>query len=174
MSPPKKHNTSVDRRTQQDYKYFLTYRTRWSDNDQYSHVNNAIYYHLIDSIVNTYLAECCGLQPSSTDANLPIGLVVASYCSFYAPLTFPEPVILGLRVVHLGQSSVEYEVGFFSGDKEELRKNVGRVEAKAVGGYTHVFVGREERRPVKEMGASLRVGLQAVFVSADRQPRARL
>ncbi|KAG6828666.1 hypothetical protein H0H92_007081 [Tricholoma furcatifolium] len=37
-------------RLRSDYTYFLTYRTRWSDNDQYSHMNNSIYYHLFDSI----------------------------------------------------------------------------------------------------------------------------
>ena len=83
-------------RKRSDYIYFLVYRTRWSvslslksvvrhklflqsrsDNDQYSHINNSIYYHLFDSIVNTYLIEECGLDPKSSPL---IGLVVSSYC----------------------------------------------------------------------------------------------
>ncbi|EJD03391.1 thioesterase family protein [Fomitiporia mediterranea MF3/22] len=153
-----------------DYHYFLTYRTRWSDNDQYSHVNNAIYYHLIDSVVNTYLAERCGCRPSvpsSPNGNAregpPIGLVVSSYCNFFAPLSFPEPVTLGLRVVKLGKSSVSYEVGFFSGAEDEEKRNEEPIFTKAVGGYTHVFVDRVHRRPVKEMNATLRDGLRAIL-----------
>lgn len=43
----------------------------------YSHMNNSIYYHLFDSIVNTYLIERCGLTPPSSPS---IGLVVSSFC----------------------------------------------------------------------------------------------
>ncbi|OCB89748.1 thioesterase family protein [Sanghuangporus baumii] len=169
---------SASERTRADYHFFLTYQTRWSDNDQYSHVNNAIYYHLIDSIVNTYLAERCGCVPSTLSATFesadisPIGLVVSSHCEFFAPISFPEVVTLGLRVVKLGRSSVSYEVGFFtepssSKPPSENGKNDADGEtvqetAKAVGGYTHVFVDRIHRRPVKEMSPTLRNGLQVI------------
>lgn len=55
-----------------------------SDNDQYSHMNNSIYYHLFDSIVNTYLIEQCGLVPKTSPL---IGLVVSSYCQVCIPLS---------------------------------------------------------------------------------------
>ncbi|KAH8119612.1 thioesterase family protein [Phellopilus nigrolimitatus] len=166
-----KSKSKISARSRNDYRYFQTYRTRWSDNDQYSHVNNSIYYHLIDSIVNTYLTERCGCIPStSTDAgqsnvgNPLIGLVVTSYCSFFAPLSFPEPITLGLRVVSLGRSSVSYEIGFFSGSSTDSEGQKEEDTAKAVGGYTHVFVDRVTRRPVKVMSAELEDGLRAVLV----------
>ncbi|KIL68419.1 hypothetical protein M378DRAFT_158217 [Amanita muscaria Koide BX008] len=134
-----------------DYPYFLSYQTRWSDNDQYSHVNNSVYYHLFDSIVNTYLIEQCGLSPTSSDG---IGLVVTSYCSFYRPLSFPQLLDLGLRVLKLGNSSVGYEVGVFE---------QGEDEPAAVGGYTHVFVDRITRKSV-QMPEKLRDGLEKVRV----------
>jgi hypothetical protein len=60
----------------------LTYRR--SDNDQYGHMNNSIYYHLFDSIVNEYLINVCGLDPQNKDEQGKeegvIGLVVESYC----------------------------------------------------------------------------------------------
>ena len=152
------------RPTRSDYKYWKSYHTRWSDNDQYSHVNNAVYYHLIDSIINTFLAERCGCLPSLpspsdssisvTETLSPIGLVVSSHCDFFSPLSFPETIELGLRVTRLGTSSVTYEVGFFS--------SVDSKALKAVGGYTHVFVDRNDRRPVKAMGRHLRRGLESL------------
>ncbi|KAF9478089.1 thioesterase, partial [Pholiota conissans] len=128
--------TNLKTRIRSDYAYFLSYRTRWSDNDQYSHMNNSIYYHLFDSIVNTYLIEKCGLDPKTSPL---IGLVVSSYCQFFAPLGFPQVLDLGLRVNKLGNSSVSYEVGVFEQGKD--------VPA-AVGGYTHVFVGSESRKSI--------------------------
>jgi len=133
-------------RSRDDYGYFLTYRTRWSDNDQYSHMNNSIYYHLFDSIVNTYLIEECGQNPQASPL---IGLVVSSYAQFFAPVGFPQVLDLGLRVNKLGSSSVTYEVGVFEQEKDN---------PAAVGGYTHVFVGADSRKSTP-MAAPTRDGL---------------
>ncbi|KAF5323133.1 hypothetical protein D9611_009381 [Ephemerocybe angulata] len=155
-----------DRRLE-DYGYILEYRTRWSDNDQYAHMNNAIYYHLFDSIVNTYLIEKCGLVPKTSPL---IGLVVSSYCQvpsdvlvpflhrnssrqFFAPVSFPDVLELGLRVNKLGSSSVSYEVGVF------LK---GESKPAAVGGYTHVFVGSESRKSTP-MAQATREGLSKLL-----------
>ncbi|EPQ11947.1 hypothetical protein D623_10028751 [Myotis brandtii] len=42
-------------RYQEAYGYFLPIQTRWQDNDQYGHVNNAVYYSYFDTIINHYL-----------------------------------------------------------------------------------------------------------------------
>ncbi|KAF8971837.1 thioesterase [Flammula alnicola] len=146
-------------RVRSDYVYFLSYRTRWSDNDQYSHMNNSIYYHLFDSIVNTYLIENCGLDPASSPL---IGLVVSSYCQFFAPLSFPQVLDLGLRVNKLGSSSVSYEVGVFEQGKDS---------PAAVGGYTHVFVGSVSRKSTA-MAKETKEGLGKLLKSgeSDRKP----
>ena len=43
--------------TKQDMRYLLPLETRWSDNDQYGHLNNAVYYQLFDTAVNRFLLE---------------------------------------------------------------------------------------------------------------------
>ncbi|KAM6503242.1 thioesterase [Amanita muscaria] len=134
-----------------DYPYFLSYQTRWSDNDQYSHMNNSVYYHLFDSVINIYLIEQCGFSPTSSDT---IGLVVTSYCSFYRSLSFPQLLDLGLRVFKIGNSSVSYEVGVFE---------QGEDEPAAIGGDTYVFVDRITRKSV-QMPGKLRNGLEKVRV----------
>ncbi|KAI5810741.1 thioesterase [Pyronema omphalodes] len=145
---------SLKQRTRSHYRYFEQHRLRWSDNDQYGHVNNSIYAFLIDSIVNSYLISSCSLRPTDSSA-LHIGLVVASRCQYFVSLEFPEEVELGLAVRKMGRSSVEYEVGFFRKGKEEVC---------AVGGFTHVFVEREGRRPVKELGEEMKEGLGKVLM----------
>ncbi|TFK33769.1 HotDog domain-containing protein, partial [Crucibulum laeve] len=133
-------------RKRSDYGYFLSYRTRWSDNDQYSHMNNSIYYHLFDSIVNTYLIEQCSQDPATSPL---IGLVVSSFCQFFSPLSFPQVLDLGLRITKLGKSSVSYEIGVFTEGKDS---------PAAVGGYTHVFVGSKDRKSTA-IGQKTRDGL---------------
>ncbi|EPT01887.1 hypothetical protein FOMPIDRAFT_1029628 [Fomitopsis schrenkii] len=133
-------------RRRSEYPYFLSHRTRWSDNDQYAHVNNSVYYHFFDSIVNTYLIKHCGLSPIDSKR---IGLVVSSWCEFFSPVSFPAVIDLGLRVSKLGASSVAYEVAVF----EE-----GHDVPSAVGGHTHVFVDSASRKSV-QMERSIRSGL---------------
>ncbi|EIM88557.1 thioesterase [Stereum hirsutum FP-91666 SS1] len=148
-------------RKRSDYAHFLTYRTRWSDNDQYSHMNNAIYYHLFDSIINSYLISHCGLSPQSSQH---IGLVVTSFCNFYAPVSFPAVLELGLRVNKLGSSSVSYEVGVFEDGGEQV---------SAVGGYTHVFVETGSRKSAK-MGKEMRSGLEKLLVKVEEGSKSKL
>lgn len=87
----------------------------------------------------------------------PIGLVVHSQCNYFSSLTFPGVVDLGLRVAKLGNSSVTYEVGFFP---------EGEDTPAAVGGFTHVFVHPETRRPTS-MVEQMRKGLEAVANDVD-------
>ena len=112
----------------------LIVRTFRIDNDQYSHINNSVYYHLFDSIVNTYLIQQANLSPTSSPL---IGLVVSSFSHFFSPLSFPAVLDLGLRVSKLGSSSVTYEIAVFQEHSDT---------PSVVGGYTHVFVGRDSRK----------------------------
>jgi acyl-CoA thioester hydrolase len=118
------------------YRAFRAIGTRWSDNDVYGHVNNVVYYSWFDTAVNAHLIEQGALD---IHAGPVIGLVIETQCNYFAPLAFPQTVWAGLRVAHLGSSSVRYEVGLFA-DGEDL--------AAACGHFVHVYVDRETRRPV--------------------------
>ena len=99
-----------------------------------------------------------------------IGLVVSSWSTFHRPLSFPSQLLLGMRVTKLGRSSVSYEVGVFGPLLEEPLKSGSSPQLEdesvaAVGGFTHVFVDKEERRPVKGLPRSLSEGLGSVLGS---------
>lgn len=108
-----------------------------------------------------------GLPCSPADV---IGLVVSSWSTFHRPLSFPSQLLLGMRVTKLGRSSVSYEVGVFGPLLEEPLKSGSSPQLEdesvaAVGGFTHVFVDKEERRPVKGLPRSLLEGLGSVLGS---------
>jgi len=118
-------------------------------------MNNAIYYHLYDSIVNDYLARHCGVQATSSPV---IGLVVTSFSDFYRPVGYPQVLELGLRVSKLGKRSVTYEIGVFEEEVEAVA---------AVGGYTHVFVESGNRK-TGDMGKEIREGLEKLVVVSSK------
>ncbi|WP_313072459.1 thioesterase family protein [Melaminivora sp.] len=117
------------------YAVFRSIGTRWGDNDLYGHVNNVVYYSWFDTAVNGYLIEQGALDIHQGQT---IGLVIETQCNYFAPLAFPQNVQAGLRVAHLGTSSVRYEVGLFA---------EGEAMSAAAGHFVHVYVGREDRRP---------------------------
>ncbi|CCG80601.1 Thioesterase family protein [Taphrina deformans PYCC 5710] len=119
------------------YPHTCAITTRWSDNDQYGHLNNSVYYFLFDAIVNTYLVRRCGMEPLSRTG--PIGLVVGSGCRYHGPLSFPDPLQGSMKVVALGRSAVTYHLAVSTADA---------TAAAATGWFTHVFVDPTSRRPV--------------------------
>lgn len=118
------------------YRDFRAIGTRWSDNDLYGHVNNVVYYSWFDTAVNGLLIERGALDIHGGSV---IGLVVETHCNYFSPLAFPEPVVAGIRVAHVGASSVRYEVALFPADD--------RLPCAAKGHFIHVYVDRATRRP---------------------------
>ncbi len=139
--------------TRDRYRHFVPIQTRWSDNDVYGHVNNVTYYSYFDTAVNGYLIEAGGLD---IEAAPVIGIAAESMCRFKKPLAYPEPLEAGLRVGHLGTSSVRYEVGIF---------RRGEADAAAFGHFVHVFVDRDAGTPVP-IPASIRAALERITVGA--------
>ena len=132
-----------------EYAVFIPITTRWMDNDQYGHINNVVYYSYFDTAVNQWL-----INHSLLDTNL-IGLVVQTQCEFHSGLSFPQALQIGLRLGHLGNTSVRYELAVFA-DASDV--------AAAHGHFVHVYVDAITRRPVA-LSDGLKSELQKLVVS---------
>ncbi len=133
-----------------DYRKYLTITTRWMDNDVYGHINNVQYYSYFDTAVNRYLIDAGVLDIYAAET---IGLVVETHCNFFSSAAFPDDIEAGIRVAHLGRSSVRYEIGLFV---------AGGAEAIAQGHFVHVYVDRESQQPV-EIPQALRAALSILM-----------
>lgn len=118
-----------------DFPVLIGMTTRWSDNDVFGHLNNAVYYELFDSAINRWVGQVTGLDPSALPA---MGVVAESGCRYLSQVAYPEDVRVGVAVVRIGTSSVTYRLGLFSDDDAPA----------AVGRWVHVYVDRSTRRPV--------------------------
>ncbi len=137
--------------TRDSYRYFLPLTTRWKDNDIYGHVNNVEYYSYFDTVINTFLITQGGLDIHAGEV---IGVCAESHCRFLGEISFPETIEAGLRVEHLGNSSVRYGIALFRD---------GQTTAAAEGWFVHVFVDRVTRRPVP-LPQPMRIALQSLLV----------
>jgi acyl-CoA thioester hydrolase len=121
--------------TRADFVAFEEVHSRWNDNDVYGHINNVVYYAFFDTAVNRYLIEHYVLDIVNDQT---IGLVVETQCQYFSSIVYPDLIHVGLKVIHLGNSSVKYEVAVFKNDEDV---------ACALGNFVHVYVDRSSNKP---------------------------
>ncbi|KAJ3099330.1 hypothetical protein HDU97_003255 [Phlyctochytrium planicorne] len=128
------------------YGFWVPIQTRWNDNDNYGHVNNAVYYEYFDTTVNIFLNRECGHSPLKAAVR---GLVVNSSCTYLEPISYPMLIRAGMAVEKLGNSSVTYRIGIFYDPRETEAQtsDVTTRKCAAYGSFVHVFVSESNGRP---------------------------
>lgn len=80
---------------------------QWGDQDAFQHVNNTVYLRWFESARIEYFGRI-GLLESQSTAR--IGPILASIrCDYRIPVTYPDHVKVGARVVRIGRSSLTFE-----------------------------------------------------------------
>ncbi|MEO5608197.1 MAG: thioesterase family protein [Ornithinibacter sp.] len=130
--------------------------TRWSDNDMFGHLNNAVYYELFDSALNAWMIRETGVDESNAPV---VGVVAESSCRFYAEVAYPGDLEVGVRVERIGTTSVVFELGLFV---------PGRLEVAAHGRWAQVYIDRLTRHPVPVPDAVRSMLESAVAARPDR------
>jgi acyl-CoA thioester hydrolase len=136
------------------YPYRVVVPTRWNDNDVYGHVNNTVYYAVMDTVINQWLIERAGLDIHAGD---PIALCVESGCRYLASMDYPDEFDVGVRIARLGRTSVAWEVAI-----ARARDGLPLAEGR----FVHVFVDRATRRP-REPSAGAREALSTLVVDPE-------
>lgn len=134
---------------------------QWADSDIYGHLNNVAYLKYFDTALNMALIDY-GALDLSEDATDPIGLVVQNGAQFFSEVTFPCRLTIGARVEKIGRTSLTWGFGLFAGDD---------ALCAARGSYVHVYVDRENRRPVALTPALISCG-QALLAQDQSEEKA--
>jgi acyl-CoA thioester hydrolase len=144
LPPARLQAMTADERelTSSDFSVHWPVLTRWTDNDMFGHLNNAVYYSLFDTAINGWIGTSTGVDPVTAPW---LGVVAESGCRYFAELKFPDPLMVGLSVTRLGRSSVTYRLCVFQSRAGETDQ---QHPVAAVGHWVHVYVDRETRRPV--------------------------
>jgi acyl-CoA thioester hydrolase len=118
-----------------DYRHFTSITTRWNDNDQMMHVNNAMYYMYFDTAQTGFYIQRGLLDMRKTSPYV----VAESGCRHFSEVSYPDLLTIGMRVAKLGTSSVRFEMGLFRNDADL---------ASAECFFIHVFIDPVTRRPI--------------------------
>ncbi|MDE5678066.1 thioesterase family protein [Phocaeicola sp.] len=83
------------------FRHITPVQIRFSDVDQFGHMNNSVYFSLYDLAKATYIKDVLG----STDWN-ELAIVVANInANFFMPVFFSDRLVIETAVVHLGNKS---------------------------------------------------------------------
>lgn len=124
-------------RQRSDYPWFLDMPTRWGDNDQYGHMNNAVYYRYYENVVMHWLEIVHGFNLHSENVRC---FTVQNGCEYHESVKHPALLQCGLRISKIGNSSVRYELGIFNQNSDT---------PSASGFIVEVFVDAQTERPIR-------------------------
>lgn len=125
--------------------------TRWNDNDIFGHLNNTVYYTAMDTTITSWLVTNGHFDLAESET---LAFCIASSCRFIEPASFPDTLDVTLRAGKVGTTSITWALDMFRGsDGAQV----------ATGEFTHVFVGRESKRPVP-IPASLKAAVESELV----------
>ncbi|HPF82257.1 acyl-CoA thioesterase [Nostocoides australiense] len=144
--------TTVPTPLVRDFPVRWPVQTRWTDNDMFGHLNNAVYYAMWDSAINAWLAQQTGADPMK-DAAFPV--VAESSCRYVSELGYPDDLVAGIGVERLGSSSVTLRLALYCASATDADP------VAAVGRWVHVYVDRATRKPTP-MPAGERAAYEAI------------
>ena len=83
------------------FHHVMPAQLRWSDVDQFGHVNNSVYFQLFDMCKTKYVLEVVG-----QDTLKQVAIVVASIkADFLAPIYYPAEIVIQSKITHMGNKS---------------------------------------------------------------------
>ncbi len=84
-----------------DYPVVIEFPIHWGEMDAFNHVNNVVYFRYFESGRIAYFAD---LDVASFATTEGVGPILASIdCKFKFPLTFPDTVAVGTKVIEVGE-----------------------------------------------------------------------
>lgn len=93
-----------------DYPIVHVQPVAWGEMDAFNHVNNVAYYRYAESARISYFRQI-GLTKSRSDLST---ILASSSCQYLSPVSFPDTLFIGVRVKHIGNTSLIFEYEFLS------------------------------------------------------------
>lgn len=94
----------------QDYPVVHVQPVAWGEMDTFHHVNNVAYYRYAESARISYFRQM-GLTNNRSDLTT---ILASSSCQYLSPVSFPDTLFIGVRVKHIGRTSLIFEYQYLS------------------------------------------------------------
>ena len=99
-----------------DYPVAHVQPIAWGDMDGFNHVNNVAYYRYAESARIAYM-RAIGFMAAREDL---LTILASSSIQYRRPVTYPDTLLIGVRIKHLGSTSVVQEYAMYSQAQQAL------------------------------------------------------
>lgn len=100
-----------------EFRFYHPIEVRYADLDAQRHVNNACYLTYMEQARLKYI-QSLGLWDGADFDNIGVILVEQS-CTYKAPIAYDQPIHVGVRVIRLGNKSLELTVSIRDRDTDQ-------------------------------------------------------
>jgi acyl-CoA thioester hydrolase len=137
-----------------DFPVVIQLPVQWGDMDSYRHVNNVIYFRYFESARLEYFRRLGWFEYEAETGVGPI--LAATQARFRRPLTYPDTISVGARVVDVGEDrfTLEHRVVSHT-QKAVVTEGQGTVVTFAHAEGRKVALPAELRRRIAELEASV-------------------
>ena len=111
----------------QDFNLVEEIPVRWGDMDARGHVNNTVYFRYFESSRIALFHKLKVYEEMEEIGDAPI--LVYTHCNFKAPVTYPDTIFVGVRIVSIEESKVKMTHSIVS---KNLNRKVADGEALVV------------------------------------------
>lgn len=87
---------------------------QWGDMDSFNHLNNVAYYRYAESARISYM-RALGVMHEREDL---LTILAGSSMQYRRPVTYPDTLLIGVRIKHLGNTSLVQEYTVFSYEQQ--------------------------------------------------------
>ncbi len=138
-----------------DFPVVIQLPVQWGDMDSYRHVNNVIYFRYFESSRLEYFRSLGWFEYERETGIGPI--LATTQARFRRPLTYPDTISVGARVVDVGEDRFTLEHRIVShAQKAVVTEGQGSVVTYEHGAKRKVRVPEELRRRIAELEATVR------------------
>ena len=100
----------------QHYPFCTELKVYWNDLDSNDHVNNVVYYRYSEQLRVEFLHHIF-FDASRVNFNQ---VLAESSCRYLLPINYPDTLVLGLYIKHVGDSQSIHHHGIYSTEQQTL------------------------------------------------------
>ncbi|NND35480.1 MAG: acyl-CoA thioesterase, partial [Saprospiraceae bacterium] len=93
------------------YPFVYSARVKWGEMDALGHLNNTVYFRFSEE-ARIHLFDDLQIPVNSLQTSGPILAYID--CQFFSPVTFPDTLIVGSWIEHIGRTSIQIMHHYYS------------------------------------------------------------
>ncbi|MFD2177486.1 acyl-CoA thioesterase [Veronia pacifica] len=101
-----------------DYPIVTEIPVAWGEMDALNHVNNVVYFRYFETARIDYFDRIAMMEEIPKTKVGPV--LGETSCKYFRPVTYPDTLLIGSRIVDLGDDRFEMEYAVFSKQQQKL------------------------------------------------------